>query len=288
MEAVEKIIIGTVQFGLKYGINNFEGKPEQAEVDRILDIAYNSGIRYLDTAEAYGNAIDIIGAYHKSSEKKFNILSKFKKVNSDKLYNNAKIALQTLMVPNYDTYSYHNFEEYVEYIELKDQLSKLKEDKIIKRIGISVYSNEQFAEVINDKFINVIQIPFNILDNENLRHELLVKAKNNNKEIHVRSVFLQGLFFMDINNLPKKLKPLRKYLIKINEYCKEHSTSIDALALNYVLHNKYIDKVLIGVDNTNQLKTNLNSINESVDYASFINESINVNEKYLLNPVNWK
>ncbi len=288
MKTVDKIILGTVQFGLKYGINNLSGKPNQVEINKILDTAYFNGIRYLDTAEAYGNAIDIIGLYHNSSNNRFKMLSKFKKVNSDKLYDNAKSSLHALMVPNYDTYSYHSFEEYSEFKELKQQLLKLQADKIINRIGISVYSNEQFNEAIDDKDINVIQIPFNILDNENLRHELLIKAKDNNKEIHVRSVFLQGLFFMNVDNLPEKLKPLRKYLLKINEFCKENSTNIDSLALNYVLQNKYIDKVLIGVDNHNQLISNINSINECNDYASFINESINVNEKDLLNPVNWK
>ena len=64
-----KLILGTVQFGLKYGINNTIGKPKKNEVLNLLKFAYNSGIRVLDTAEAYGNAHQLIGNYHKKQDK---------------------------------------------------------------------------------------------------------------------------------------------------------------------------------------------------------------------------
>ena len=73
-----KLILGTVQFGLKYGINNTIGKPKKDEVLSLLKVAYNSGIRVLDTAEAYGNAHQLIGNYHKKqADFKFEIITKF-------------------------------------------------------------------------------------------------------------------------------------------------------------------------------------------------------------------
>ena len=107
--------------------------------------------------------------------------------------------------------------------------------------------------------------------------------KEKGVEIHVRSTFLQGLFFKERNHLPPKLQPLKPYLEQLDVYAQNQQISIAELALNYNLQNKYIDGVLIGVDNVEQLKTNLSSI---IDFP--INLSIPVKEKELLNPVNWK
>lgn len=102
-------------------------------------------------------------------------------------------------------------------------------------------------------------------------------------EIHVRSTFLQGLFFMDRNTLPEKLLPLKKYLLQLDEFSNNTGLSISEIALNYNLQNPFIDGVLIGVDNVEQLLTNLKSIKNTS-----INIEIDVKEQELLNPVNWK
>ena len=101
-------------------------------------------------------------------------------------------------------------------------------------------------------------------------------------EIHVRSTFLQGLFFKDRNALPEKLIPLRPYLLQMDEFSKESGLCISEIALNYNLQNPYIDGVLIGVDNVEQLQTNLSSIKDTP-----VDIEINVKEQELLNPVNW-
>ena len=74
-----KLILGTVQFGLNYGINNSKGKPSQEEVKKVLDFASDKGINNLDTAESYGDSYEVIGNYHKSSRSKFKIHTKFEK-----------------------------------------------------------------------------------------------------------------------------------------------------------------------------------------------------------------
>ncbi len=101
-------------------------------------------------------------------------------------------------------------------------------------------------------------------------------------EIHVRSTFLQGLFFKDREKLPERLKPMKKYLLQLDDYSKSTGLSISEIALNYNLQNPYIDGVLIGVDNVEQLKMNLSSVKDTP-----IDIEIEVKEKELLNPVNW-
>ena len=98
----------------------------------------------------------------------------------------------------------------------------------------------------------------------------------------MRSTFLQGLFFKDRNALPEKLQPLKKYLLQLDEYSYKTGLSISEIALNYNLQNPYIDGVLIGVDNVEQLKTNLASVKDTP-----VNIEIDIKEQDLINPVNW-
>jgi aryl-alcohol dehydrogenase-like predicted oxidoreductase len=215
-----KLILGTVQFGLNYGINNLTGQPSEQEVFNILDEAYLQGIQSLDTADAYGNAINIIGNYHLKRNNTFKILSKFNGIEKGELKQNAKKTLEKLHIPAFEVYSYHSFSSYSDRPYLMDELLLLKQLGLIKKIGISIYTNDELQYVINDGFIDVIQLPFNLLDNQNIRGNLIDHAKQKEKEIHIRSVYLQGLFFMDKDSLPERLLSLKPYLQSLYDYCK--------------------------------------------------------------------
>ena len=284
----QKIILGTAQFGLNYGINNSDGKPSEEEVFEILDLAFASGINSLDTADAYGDSIALIGNYHKSRNSRFKVLSKFKNVKQGELEPIINNSLDKLGILKFEVFSYHSFGDYLNNNDLIKDLLKLKSKGLIEKTGISVYSNDELVQAIKDINIDVIQLPYNLLDNYNLRGSLIEKAKQKGKEIHVRSVFLQGLFFMDFDRFPEKLAPLKFYIKKIKDFCISESLSIQTLALCYVLFNKSIDNVLIGVDNSSQLLKYIRSIQNHENAIDFINSSVFVNETDLLNPVNWK
>jgi uncharacterized protein len=284
----QKIILGTVQFGLNYGINNTVGKPSENEAFEVLDVANENGICFLDTADAYGDSISLIGRYHRTRNNQFKILSKFKNVKQGELIQIVNDSLSKLNILQFEVYSYHSFDDYSNNKSVINDLIELKSSGLIKKIGISVYTNVEFETVIEDSSIDVIQLPYNILDNNNLRGLLIERAKQNGKEIHIRSVFLQGLFFMGFQRFPEKLLPLKKYLQTINDFCNKESITMQSLALSYAILNKNIDYVLIGVDNGSQLKKNMESIQYSPEILDFINNSVFVKETELLNPVNWK
>lgn len=292
MQATSKIILGTVQFGLNYGINNSLGKPSQEVVNSILDEAWNNNIRILDSAEAYGTSHEAIGQYHQNSSRKFEVVSKYHSSRSDLSSNIHDRVLQNISVLGVDHlygYMFHNFNDYK---NLKDQLFpeflRLKKNGVIKKIGVSVYTNDELQAVLEDDQIELIQLPFNLLDNISLRGDLLKLAKAKKKEIHTRSVFLQGLFFKDIKTLTNKLTALKPYLQNIQHISKKAEMPINELALNYVLHQSLIDGVLIGVDTVEQLQNNLQLTGSVLDteIVSDIN-AIAVKEKELLNPANW-
>lgn len=285
----DKLILGTVQFGLKYGINNSIGKPERESVFDILSCAYENGIKYLDTAELYGNAHDLIGEFHKlHPTKSFNIITKFPHYFDDSLDNKINSYLKQLNIDSLEAVLFHSFDSYINH---KSQLSNLLnlKNKSVKHIGVSVYTNDQMNEVIDDINIDIIQIPFNLFDNLNLRGELLKKAKLKNKIIHTRSAFLQGLFFMKKDNPISIRIKLENELNIIENISLKHSMPIGSIALNYCLAQANIDGVLIGVDSLEQLKENIDFAKDK-NQNEFLEEinAIRIKNIELLNPSMWK
>lgn len=285
-----KLILGTVQFGMNYGINNHEGKPSFEKMKNILDLAKLKGINLLDTAEAYGDSQNRIGEYHNTCSDKFNIITKFSPNRLDLSKNIKKRINQNLVNLNVKylySYMFHSFEDYKKYFSLfKKDLIWLKKNKKIKKIGVSLHSNAEITEVLLNDHIDLIQLPFNLFDNSNHRQDILLKAKSNGVEIHTRSVFLQGLFFKDPNKISGNLIDFKRHLTKL--YKLVNLEKMNDLALNYVCSKDYVDGVLFGVDSVEQLKSNIDSY-EANTTLSMINEvdKIHIKNKSLLNPANW-
>ncbi|NLU94397.1 aldo/keto reductase [Chitinophaga sp. Ak27] len=289
---VSKLILGTVQFGTRYGINNQAGQPTASSVFKIFDVARNAGVVNLDTAEDYGTAQQIIGDYHANHDlgDRFEVISKISHgFVGGSIEGHLLDSLSVLKLHILEGYLFHNYQMYRNSPELLTALVGLKERGWVKKIGVSVYSNEQIAAAITDRQCDIIQIPFNLLDNFTQKGYLLEKAKELGKEIHVRSVYLQGLFFMESSLIPAYLRPLEPYLSKIKALAEEAAVNLESLALQYIAENEHIDKMLIGVDSVEQLTENISALSAPLDKAIFKEiDKIKVQETPLLNPVNWK
>jgi uncharacterized protein len=282
----EKIILGTVQLGLPYGINNTTGKPDRQQAFSILDLAYENGITALDTADNYGEALQVIGDHRRSSGKDFTIINKFK-IDSQPLIAKLQASLSTLHRQSIACYMYHQFSDY-HAAKGVTELKQLKQNKLIQSIGVSVYSNDELKEAVEDPRIDIIQLPVNILDLPEEKQVLLKRAKENGKEIHARSVFLQGLIMKSPDSLQGNLVPLTEYLNKLHAQAAAHGVSAKKLALNYVLGKSFIDKVVLGIEQAQQLKEILGLID--TNFANKAETGIEVSKAHtnLLNPVNWK
>tara|TARA_B100001173_G_C15926695_1_gene520918 strand:- start:121 stop:984 length:864 start_codon:yes stop_codon:yes gene_type:complete len=285
---LEKLILGTVQLGLNYGINNFEGKPSLEKSLDILNMAYENGIRILDTAEAYGNAHHLIRNYHKKKNK-FKIITKFP---HDIKHNLIKIKvieyLDLLCVKALDAIMFHSFDSFKSNYNSLNVLNELKSDGLIKNIGVSVYTNSQLESLLIEDLITVVQLPFNMLDNFNVRGDLINKLKKKGKIIHTRSAFLQGLFFKKSSDDMSIVKALKSHLQKLKEITKKQGCSMEELALSYCIHQKNIDNVIIGVDSISQLNANIKACSYEINKEALkcIN-NIHVKNLGLLNPSLW-
>jgi len=284
-----RFILGTVQFGLDYGINNASGKPSKDSVFEILELAYASGIQELDSADAYGNAQELLGEFMKTTGKEFLINSKFHIHGETAIRDQLTKTLEQLQIKKLNVYFFHRFEDAEKAPESFEELKSLKKENRISKIGVSVYTNEELESCIANKDIDVIQLPFNLLDNYSRRGTLINRAKKMGKELQVRSVFLQGLFFRDTEGFPETLKPLTKYISRLNDIAVHGNLSMYDLALNYVLSKSEIDKVIIGVDSKEQLQNNL-AISKKAMNEALAGEvdKVNVKEEALLYPYNWK
>lgn len=288
---VSKIILGTVQLGLNYGVNNKSGKVSEEKAIEILRTAYENGIRVLDTAEVYGSSHSVIGSFHKKlPECKFLISTKIPK-NLDNACISSVVEkyCNDLNVDNIEYLLFHSFESYEKNEKIKLELEGLKKKNIISKIGVSVYTNEEALICINDNLIDSIQIPYNLLDNSYSRGPVLVKAKEMNKILHTRSAFLQGLFFMNPTTVHSAYATLQPYISKLINICQSLEISMNDLALAYCFSKPQIDNVLIGVDSTDQLLRNFSSLTYKLSETTISEiENIHVKELEWLNPSKWE
>jgi uncharacterized protein len=290
MKPVNKLILGTVQLGMTYGINNQDGQVSLEESFRILNEAYHQGITKLDTAEVYGDAHEVIGAFHKKHPgKTFRVITKIPAgIEMNQLKIKISRYLETLCVDKLEAIMFHSFASYINDIYLLDHLTDLKSDGILSLVGVSAYTNREVNILIQDERIDLIQLPFNMLDNHSLRGELLEKAKEAGKQTHTRSAFLQGLFFKSPDDPHPVVVSLKNILNEFSLCLRKYEINKAALALQYCLNKPYIDNVLIGVDSVKQLRQNINACSTNSKYEPGVDiDQIVVENNDLLNPSKW-
>jgi aryl-alcohol dehydrogenase-like predicted oxidoreductase len=286
-----KLALGTVQFGIDYGINSSHNKVKINEVDDILNFALDSNIRLLDTAPAYGDSESIVGS---ASTSDFNIVTKtrnfhkrsIEKEDVDALVTDLNQSLQFLNRKNIYGLLVHNADDLLKpgADKIFRKLITLKQEGFVSKIGVSVYTENQIQKIIERFDIDIIQLPFNILDCRLLTTGTLGKVCKKGIEVHARSVFLQGLLLMKKNSIPKKFNRWSNTWLLWNEWLKDNKiTALDA-TLRYVISNPTIDKVLVGVNSKKQLQEIVTS---SLGFLPNIPSELFTVDEDLLNPSNW-
>ena len=283
-----KLSIGTAQFGFDYGICNKTGVVQKKEVFKILDFCRTHKIKNLDTAEGYGKSQKILGLYgvknfdittKLSSNKNFNkIKLNYKlKLSINKIFKDLKIKkLHSLLM--HDTLILNGKYGQMFYGELQN----LKKQKKISRIGVSVYTVRELEKLMSKYELDIVNIPLSVANNSFANKKILKKLKSKKIEVHVRSVFLQGLLINNIKGLPKKLSNLT-FFSQWNKWLKKNKHNALEASLAFVKNIKEIDKIVVGVDNLNQLKDIVKAYKckKKFNFISF------KKDKLLQNPSLW-
>ncbi|QSB27952.1 aldo/keto reductase [Flavobacterium sp. CLA17] len=277
MNLNNKIGLGTVQFGMPYGVSNKIGQTNPKEVQEILSFSECNGITYLDTAPAYGNAETILGNI---GVDQFKIVSKFMPCNEDESLNiQLEKSLANLKINSLYGYIAHRPTQLYENPKQWDDLLRLKEEKKIKKIGFSLNQPRELDFLLQKGMIpDLIQVPYNYFDNR--FREYIVELKKEGCEIHARSPFLQGLFFTNHNELPPFFNELKENIIELKDNFGE---ILSAVLLKYILSLDFIDIVIMGVENVGQLANNLRDIHNAEILTP---REFNFSDSVLI-PSNW-
>ena len=295
-----KLVLGTAQLGLNYGVANKTGKPTQNEAIEIMKYALENGISYFDTAYSYGNSEIIIGKFlntYKSYKNKINIMTKMAPLNKEKLgekdINNRFFkSLHRLGQESIYCYMIHDFSDVENNCdEIEKIFLKLKENGYIKKIGVSIYEPYQLEFLVKYFDFDLIQLPISIFDQRFITDKFLQRLKRKNIEIHARSIFLQGLLFLEENTLSPKMNKFKEYISRLNEISLKYNLSKEGIALLFVNTINEIDKIIVGVEKISQLQRNIKILSKSKSFnkiKSFIEfKDFFINDKNIIDPRRW-
>ena len=281
-----KLAIGTVQFGLKYGINNKNGITTNEELNKILCQSSINNITLLDTAQAYGNSEIRLGSLDCS---KFNVITKLKPgIVVSEVKKSVEKSCKNLDKSRLEGVLLHDFNDYKINPKIVDELISLKRDKVIAKIGFSLYYPSELDFILSQNVnFDIVQVPFSIYDQRFKRY--FKELKRRNIEIHVRSVFLQGLVFMNPDNLSEHFDKYKDHFKLFQNKCSEFHNSISSVCLNYVYLHSEIDKVIIGVSSSKELIDNVCQIKSGSEIVSIDEfDSFNIADESIVIPFNWK
>ena len=287
-----KLGLGTAQWGLKYGIANQKGITPPETVAMLLNAAQRSGIEVLDTATLYGKSEAVLGE---------NKLDGFKVVTKTPYFSSSHItnveinqlrdtfhhSLSLLAVNKTYGILVHHANNLLSPggEKLLEALLKLKEEGLVQKIGVSVYDSNQIDAILKIFTPDLIQLPLSVFDQRMLESGHLELLKNLNVEIHVRSVFLQGLLLMAMRDVPKYFQPIHPLLVRWHIAAKEQGFTTHQAAIAFVKNISSVDTVLVGLDSLSQFQSCIESFSLN---RVFDASGLACNDSVFINPSLWK
>ncbi|HIF58268.1 MAG TPA: aldo/keto reductase [Rhodospirillales bacterium] len=286
---VNKIALGTAQFGLDYGIANKIGRVQKAGAAEILELAKSLCIDTLDTATAYGESEKALGSVGVEG---WQVISKLSALPVDIVDVDGWIegqvydSCQRLKVDNLYGLLLHRPVQLVEARgeEIRNALYKLKQNGWVKKIGVSVYEPAELDPIFSMMKVDLVQAPFSIVDQRLAESGWIKRLQDKGCELHVRSVFLQGLLLMSSEQRPSQFGRWEALWDTWDAWLKETGLTALEACLRYVLSIEGISKVVLGVESASQLKEIFIASSGSLPA---IPGNLALCDKELLNPALW-
>lgn len=284
-----KLVLGTAQLGMKYGVANTGGQITLDSAREILDFAKTGGIKTLDTAIAYGESEKVLGRVGVND---FNVISKLPAMPDDVsdvytwMKDQVHWSLDRLNIERLHALLLHRPLQLTEKMgtQLLESLSRLKQDGDIEKAGVSIYSPEELARILPGSGIDIVQSPLNLVDRRLITSGWLNKLKQMSIEVHTRSAFLQGLLLMPAGKVPAYFDRWNIIWNKWQEWLSHSSLTAAQACLVFVNSVPGVDSVVVGVDNLQHLKEQFESIKlaPAADWPEVSSE-----DEMLVNPANW-
>ncbi|MFV1976133.1 MAG: aldo/keto reductase [Candidatus Scalindua sp.] len=292
-----KLGLGTAQFGANYGISNEMGQTKPDEVSKILSRACSAGIQVLDTAALYGDSEHVLGKELKNEyNNQFSIITKTVNLDRDKTIEEASeivvdafnSSLKKLNQKTIYGLLVHNAQDLLQaggeifYSKLKN----LKEQGLVKKIGVSVYSPEEVSQILKRYQIDLVQGPLNVLDQRMMSSGMLAELSSRKIEFHARSIFLQGLLLMDPITINKYFSDIRGTIKKFQNRAQQHGLTALEAALSFVLGIREVGVAICGVNSLTQLEEIIAAEKKVTEFRDFSEYA--VNDLNIIDPSRWQ
>lgn len=284
-----KIALGTAQFGLEYGIANKLGQIQKNEAREIFHYAKENGIYMLDTAVSYGESEQTLGEL---GVNEWQIITKLPAINEGSENYTASIrktvcdSLDRLKVSRIYGLLLHDTKQLLQNNggKIYQALEQIRIEGLVQKIGISIYDPIELTKLSTNYKFDIVQAPLNIFDRRIINSNWHHKLAEQNIELHVRSIFLQGLLLLSPDRRPEKFNRWNSLWSKWDTWIIENKITPLELCVNFAISCPFIDKVVIGIDSCLQLREILQSI--SVDCPE-PPDDLQSEDLALINPFNW-
>lgn len=284
-----KLGLGTVQFGLPYGIANQSGQVSRESAKAIIAFASLSGIDTIDTAIGYGESEACLGNVGLDG---FKVITKLPIMPEDVLnvsswvWDQMQASLQRLNVKTVYGLLLHSSQQLLgpKGEDLYKALKQLKVEGVVQKIGVSIYAPLELDSVMSIGSMDLVQAPFNLIDQRLKTSGWLQKLHYAGVEVHARSAFLQGLLLMPAAAVPDKFNRWLSLFNTWHSWLLHNNTSAAQACIGFVQAHQQIDKIVVGVDSILQLKQLIQAPKES-PHAGW--PDINCCDERLINPSCW-
>ena len=266
-----KLCIGTVQFGVDYGLHG-KSAPTLADSVAMLNAAVQHGVDAIDTSSLYGNAESVVGSFLRQSpvpRENLYIVSKFGLEGLSatdcvgQLERETDASMAKMGIEYLDSYICH-VPSAVRDERIVQAMVSLRESGKICKVGFSVYEAKEAFAAIDTHAVDFLQIPLSILDQRMSVEGVLDRAAEAGVELHARSAFVQGLALMAESEVPEHLAAIRPVIARLDKLCRDFGIGRRDLAMAFVRKHRQISHLVFGVHDLNQLLENIDSFSADV------------------------
>ena len=257
-----ELCLGTAQFGLSYGITNSSGQVSEYEVGQLLVQANDAGFRYLDTAQAYGNAEEIIGR-HLLPSHDYALISKLPAQSKSKfsaldvnIWEDAFFeSCRRLRVGHLNSLLLHTSSDLSkpggQYLE--DWLLSLRTRGLVQRIGVSIYDVEDL-EVVNPALLDLVQLPISLFDQRLIQDGTVRRLRDRGTAVHARSLYLQGLLLTPSTRWPTWFSPeVLAHHQALEALAEKRNCRLIDLAIGFARDQVDLEAVVLGLCSVEEL-----------------------------------
>ncbi|MBA3030026.1 MAG: aldo/keto reductase [Desulfobacteraceae bacterium] len=266
---MDNICIGTAQLGMDYGVANKTGQPGKPEIRKVVKAALDNGLCFFDTAASYGQSESILGEIFSDLKmnQQVNVITKLPPIfvfeGIDSLRQALAQSLERLCVETLWGVMLHRTGMELNQ-EFSRALAQLKNEGILRHFGVSIYSPEDALAYAGHETVDMIQVPFNIMDRRLLDNKFFEVAQSKNKAVFIRSIFLQGLLLMDESAIrEKKMDWTIPFLREFHSYMKNRNLDAKAFMIHAISRKFPWAKLVIGMENHDQLMENITLMQEN-------------------------